>query len=163
MKDLYIDFDGVIVNTIDITYQIAKEKGIKNDYKSYLEFYKNLNWKDILNKCIPINDSFNKIKKIIQTNKFNISILTHITSLEEGKEKVKFIRKYIKDINIILVPKQISKTDIVKTKNSILIDDYPNNLKEWEEKGGYGIKFDLDKNGKGFPVIDKLDEIINMF
>ena len=46
----------------------------------------------------------------------------------------------------------------------ILVDDYSGNLKEWESEGGIGIQFsrDLTKD-KGFPIIDKLDKIIDMF
>lgn len=32
MKNLYVDFDGVICNTIEITYKMAKELGIKKNY-----------------------------------------------------------------------------------------------------------------------------------
>ena len=51
-----------------------------------------------------------------------------------------------------------------KIENSILVDDYSGNLKEWEKAGGIGIQFstNLDKD-KGFTVIDKLDKLIDMF
>ena len=49
---------------------------------------------------------------------------------------------------------------MVCTKDAILIDDFPQNLVEWKKEGGYGIRFDLDKDGKGFPVIDRLDQIL---
>ena len=35
MINLYIDFDGVIVNTIDITYKMASIQGIKKYYTNY--------------------------------------------------------------------------------------------------------------------------------
>ena len=40
---------------------------------------------------------------------------------------------------------------------------YPENLREWKKAGGIGVRFDLDMDGKGFPVICKLDELIEMF
>ena len=52
---------------------------------------------------------------------------------------------------------------MVRVKDAILVDDYPENLREWKEAGGLGVRFDLDMDGKGFPVINKLDELIKMF
>ncbi|MBQ9011466.1 MAG: hypothetical protein IJ093_02335 [Bacilli bacterium] len=162
MTNLYIDFDGVIVNTIEISYKIAEEKGIERNYENYLQFFQNLNWAEVLEKCEPINDSFNCIGKIIDSKKFNVAILTHVTSIHEAEEKVKLIRKYFDDITIIPVPKSISKTQMIKTEGSVLVDDFVDNLVQWKEKGGIGIRFDLDMDGKGFPVIDRLDTLIDM-
>ena len=47
--------------------------------------------------------------------------------------------------------------------NSILVDDYAHNLIEWQKAGGIGVRFDLDMDGKGFPVIDNLKKLIDMF
>ena len=69
----------------------------------------------------------------------------------------------IKDITIIPVPKNLSKSMMVKVKGAILVDDYPENLREWASDGGIGVRFDLDMDGKGFPVICHLDELIEMF
>ena len=51
---------------------------------------------------------------------------------------------------------------MVHTKGAILIDDYSGNLREWENEGGIGIRFSTKLNGKGFRVIDKLDQILDM-
>ena len=142
MKDLYIDFDGVIYNSIDVSYKMAEEENINKDYESY---------------------AFNCIQKIIDSSKFNVFILTHVVSLKEAELKVELVRKHIKNITIIPVPKRLSKAEIVNVKNAILVDDYPENLREWKKAGGIGVRFDLDMDGKGFPVIDKLDELIEMF
>ena len=164
MTNLYIDFDGVIMNTIDVTYQIMKEKNIDyTDEKSSIEFYSNLDWSDILNKSVAINDAWNCIGRIIDSGKFDVAILTHVNSLSEIEEKVKYIRKYFSDITIIPVPKSISKTNMIKSEGAILVDDYVHNLNEWHEEGGYSVRFDLDMDGKGYPVIDRLDVLIDMF
>ncbi len=163
MINLYIDFDGVIVNTIDITYKMASIQGIKKDYTNYLQFFQNLNWEEILEKATPINDSFNEIRKIIASNKFNVAILTHVTSIHEAEAKIKLINKYLENMTIITVPKSVSKTKVINTKGSILIDDFPHNLDDWSNSGGYGVRFDLDLDGKGYPVIDRLSQIISMF
>lgn len=164
MRNLYIDFDGVIMDTIKITYDMIKELDIKEDDKEGIsKFYRELDWKYLLSVTEDINDGLKKIQKIIDSNKFNIAILTHVNSLDEAVEKVKFIRKYYKDITIIPVPKAIAKTKMVHTKDSILIDDYSGNLREWEKEGGIGIRFSLALDGKGYKVIDSLDKVIDMF
>ena len=163
MKDLYIDFDGVIYNSIDVSYKIAEEEHINKDYESYYQFFKNLDWCAVLEKSTEINDAFNCMKKIIDSGKFNVFVLTHVVSLKEAELKVKLIREHLRDVTIIPVPKRLSKAVMVRAKDAILVDDYPENLREWKEAGGIGVRFDIDMDGKGFPVIDKLDELIEMF
>lgn len=161
MKNLYIDFDGVIVDSIEVTYQMMNKMNI--DYKNSkecLRFYQNLDWEAVLKKCKPINNSIECIKELEKSNKYNVSILTHVNSISEIEEKVKFIRKYLSNITIIPVPKSISKAKMLKAKDAILVDDYVKNLEEWKEENGVGIKFDLDMNGKGFRVIDNLKDLL---
>lgn len=167
MKNLYIDFDGVIMNTIEITYLELQKLNLDfnniDDQEQIRDFYVNIDWKELINhKAKIINDGVNCIKKIIDSNKFNVSILSHVNSLNEAIEKVAFIRKYFKDITFIPVPRDISKTQMVHSKDAILIDDYVVNLEEWKAAGGVGIKFSTELNGKGFPVIDKLDQILEL-
>jgi len=165
MKNLYVDFDGVIVDTIRVTYDMLDRLGVdRSNFEKMSEFYYNLNWKQILSLTPIINDSFNCLNKISETNRFNISVLTHVNSLDEAIAKINYIRKYVKNITIIPVPREVSKTKMIDAKNAILIDDYSGNLKEWEEAGGIGIQFSTDlTKDKGFKVIDRLDKIIDMF
>lgn len=162
MTNLYIDFDGVIVDSIDVTYKMAEAQGIERNEENYSKFYKNLDWCDVLRNCKPIHDSWECLGKIIDSDKFNVAILTHVNSIGEIEEKVKMIRQHFSDITIISVPKSISKTSMIKAEGSVLVDDYVPNLDEWQEAGGYSIRFDLDMDGKGYPVIDRLDVLIDM-
>lgn len=164
MKNLYVDFDGVIVDTIRVTYDMLDRLGVdRSNFEKMSEFYYNLNWKQILSLTPIINDSFNCLNKISETNRFNISVLTHVNSLDEAIAKINYIRKYVKNITIIPVPREVSKTKMIDAKNAILIDDYSGNLKEWEEAGGIGIQFSTDlTKDKGFKVIDRLDKIIDI-
>ena len=61
------------------------------------------------------------------------------------------------------MPKAISKTSMLKAEGAVLVDDFVHNLDEWHAAGGYSIRFDLDMDGKGYPVIDRLDVLIDMF
>lgn len=162
-KQLYIDFDGVIMDTINVTYKLIHDQGIDlNNNEAVGNFYCSLDWKNLLSITSEINEGFECIQKLVDSNLFDISILTHVNSLDEAVEKVKFIRKHTDDLTIIPVPKAISKTKMVHVKDSILIDDYTSNLTEWESSGGIGIRFNEKLNGKGFYVINKLDQILDM-
>ncbi len=160
MKNLYIDFDGVILDTNTVLYEEARRQEYDIDDN---EFYEKFNFKCVLKDRYIINESIECIKALIESKKFNISILTHCNSLKEGTDKVKYIRKFFKDITVIICPKAISKTKMVHTEDSILVDDYVGNLKEWEEAGGIAVKFSTDLNGKGYKVIDRLDKLLEMF
>lgn len=167
MKNLYIDFDGVIMNTIEVTYKDLKELNLDfkkiEDQEKVREYYMSIDWNNLLNnRASIINDGINSIRRIIDSKKFNVSILTHIFSLDEAIEKINYIRKYFDNIAVIPVPKSISKTKMVNTKNSILIDDYAGNLREWDSENGIGIKFSLKEKDEKFPTINKLDEILNI-
>lgn len=165
MKNLYIDFDGVILDTITPIYKNLEELNIDSkDSAKVIEYLKSIDYDLEILKISPIlNNSINAIKKLIESKKFNINILTHITTLEEGVSKTNYIRKYFKDITMILVPKTISKTKMVHTKDSILVDDYAGNLREWEKEGGIPVRFSPKLSSKGFKVIDNLEQLIEMF
>lgn len=160
--NLYIDFDGVVLDTITRLYKELEEKQLTEE-SEILEFFQNYNWKDLLTDDLIINDSINCIQKIIESEKFNLNILTHVNSLEEAVAKVKYLRKHFKDITIIPCPKQISKTKMVHTEAAILIDDYAGNLRQWEQDGGIPVRFSQKNNGKGYRVLNRLDQIIDMF
>ena len=106
MRNLYIDFDGVIMNTIDITYNDMIKKGINQDSQEEVRnYYANLNWSKLLEEAEIINDGINAINNIISCNKYNVSILSHVNSLHEAVEKIKFLRKFFKDMTIIPLPR----------------------------------------------------------
>lgn len=165
--NLYIDFDGVIMNTIDVTYEDLKNKGLNTKSPENAEairnYYATMDWEELLNKRATfINNAVECINNIVASKKFNVSILTHVTSLKEAVEKINYTRKYLNNITIIPVPRDVSKTSMVKTKNAILIDDYVGNLEEWKNNGGMGVKFSTELKGKGFPVINRLDQILEL-
>lgn len=165
MKNLYIDFDGVIMDTMRVTYDMLDRLEVdKKDNEKMSEFYANLNWKKLLMSTPIINDAFTCLKTVFYSGKFNVAILTHVNSLDEAVAKINYIRKYFKDITIIPVPREVSKTKVCLSKDAILVDDYSGNLKEWEKEGGIGIQFSTDlTKDKGYPVINKLDKLIDMF
>lgn len=159
--NLYIDFDGVILDTLT---PLSKEKEQNNiSPEEERKFYANYPWEKLLIDENIINDAIEDITKIIASNKFNLAILTHVNSLNEATLKIKYIRKYFQDITIIPCPKEISKTKMIHTKGAILVDDYAGNLREWEKEEGIPVRFSLKGNGKGYKVVKELKELIEMF
>lgn len=136
----YIDFDGVILDTSPLLFQQwnkIKHDGLTEDDK--IAYVKTQNWTVILDNSPEINDSLYILKQLdIEQN----TILTTIHSLEnEGVAKVKYLRKNGILLPIILVPYLVDKTQMVSSKNNILVDDRVYNLDMWELSGGHGVFF----------------------
>ncbi len=164
MKQLYIDFDGVILDTIAKTYKVMEDKGIDiKDQEKVKDFYRNVDWKKLIEETDVINDSINEIKKICDSKKFNVYILTHINSTKEMIEKIKFLHKELPQVTVVSVPKELPKTEVVNPSAAILIDDYSGNIKEWQKKLGIGIKFVKEHENSDYPEITHLSEVIDMF
>ena len=164
MKQLYIDFDGVILDTMTKTYQEIIDSGIdKKDQEKVSEYFRKVDWEKLIEETDEINDSINEIKKICDCKKFNVYVLTHVNSTNEMIEKIKFLHKVLPLVTIVSVPKQIPKTEVVNPCSAILIDDYSGNVKEWQKKLGIGIKFVKELEGSEYPEITRLSEVIDMF
>ena len=96
MKNLYIDFDGVISDTIEVTYKMLEDLKIdRTDIKAVRDFYRELDWKSLLEITPLINNSMDQIQEIITVQKYDIAILTHVNSQAEAIAKINFIRKYV--------------------------------------------------------------------
>ena len=165
MKNLYIDFDGVILDTITPVYKLAKQLNldVKTQTKEVGLLYSKIDWETLIDESEELSNSINSIKKLKECGKFNISILTHINSLKEAKAKIDFINNLFNDLTIIPVPKSCSKTMMTQTKDAILVDDYSGNLREWKTSGGIGIKYSSKKEESEFTVINSLEELIELF
>ena len=137
---IYIDFDGVIFDTWDIIFEKYKEKfkTTKIDENNVKELMLSIGWNYILSNSKEINNNLKKANEI--NKKYDVSVLTKVNSIEEQKEKKKFLHK--NGINKIhFVPYNFSKAQYVSPQNNILIDDELKNLEEWKQKGGISIYF----------------------
>ena len=90
-KNLYIDFDGVILDTMTPIFEDYEKQKITKETEK--DFFINYPWNNIVNDTYIIGDAINDIYKILESNKFNLSILTHINSLNEGVLKINYLRK----------------------------------------------------------------------
>ena len=164
MKQLYIDFDGVILDTMTKSYDELKKENVDiKDQEKVMEFFRNTDWKKLIDETEQINDSINEIKKICASKKFNVYILTHVNSTNEMIAKIKYLHKNLPQVTVVSVPKEIPKTEVVNPSAAILIDDYSGNIKEWQKKLGIGIKFVKELEGSDYPEITHLSEVIDMF
>lgn len=162
----YIDFDGVIMDTEDLLfyfYRKMKEKGVKLDKLKYIQ---NFDWDVLLNEAKDIDDAI----EVLKTMK-DAAILTKIHSMEnEGCAKVKFLREHGVKNEIILVPYQLKKVELVNPFGNILIDDNISNLNEWHNKGGIPIYFNKDNldvdtwgiTNEIYPKIKSLKQLNNI-
>lgn len=159
MQKIYLDCDGVILDTIAKSYQLLKEKGITEE-EEVREFYSSICWKKLIKESGQINDAIEKIKEL--TKYFDIEILTHVNSENEANVKIEYFAKELPGIKVITVPKTIKKADFVDPTNIILVDDYSPNLEYWESKGGIPIKFFDTKKECPYIVITDLLELLNI-
>ena len=165
MKNLYIDFDGVILDTITPVYNLAKKLNldVKTQTKEVGLLFSKLDWESLIEESEELSNSINSIKKLKESGKFNISILTHINSLKEAKAKIEFINNLFDDLTIIPVPKACPKTMMTQTKDAILVDDYSGNLRTWESSKGIGVKYTKEKEECEFINITSLEELLELF
>lgn len=156
MQKLYLDCDGVILDTVSKdVYDRLKYMGIDTQDK-VRDYFSNLNWDDYIEECGQINNSIEKIKFL--SNYFDIEILTHVNSEEEGLSKKRYFTKMLPSIKVNTVPKSTNKGDFVNPEGSILVDDFIPNLDYWALKGGIGVKFsDSGKECDYVTITDLLD------
>lgn len=156
-----MDFDGVIADTIKVTYNMLNEEGIDiKDNSKVSEFYRKLDWKQLLESTNEINKAFDEIDLLQDSGIYNIYILTTVNSLDEMKSKINYVRDRNKNIGVICVPKGIDKCCVVDANNAILVDDYKGNLRVWEKNGGIGICFTKEQECE-FITIDSLIKLID--
>ena len=145
--NLYLDCDGVILDTIPAIDKALQKvgytyKGQSKNEPFMKDFLKNkFNWEEEIELIPILDDSVNKIKKLDKEDIFNIKILTHVISDKEAKAKEKLFAELLPNIEVITVPKEIKKTEMVEVKNGILVDDYLPNVVDFNSEGGIGIKF----------------------
>lgn len=143
---LFIDFDGVILDTEPLLFEEWRKKPDRHSLPEIekIRYIQNSNWEYIINNSEEINDSIYYLKHIDPSTSI---ILTKVHSLEnEAKEKVRWLRKKDVKQDIVLVPYFFKKTDMVDAKTNILVDDCLRNLDEWEKCGGVPIFFDMDND-----------------
>ncbi|MEE3343833.1 MAG: hypothetical protein VZS44_07075 [Bacilli bacterium] len=160
--NLYIDFDGVILDTMDVAADIYFG-GKEHPSKPPNEFYLTLDWKNLISKCHEINNSITNIAKLIDSNLFNVKILTHYVCDNEKQAKLEYLNNIYPDLEIITVLRNINKNEAVNAKGAILVDDYSENLELWSKSSGIPVKFSNKNKKYDYITINSLDSLIDIF
>ena len=153
MRDLYIDCDGVIFNTIEPAFSEMKRIGVntKSD-EDITNFFKNADWNYLMDQGGIINNSIENIKILSESNSFNsVNVATHRCSYIEGVVKTERFKKLIPNVKIITIPKKIGKHFAVPAINHILIDDAKSKITDWIKAGGIGILFSKEVDHLIYP------------
>lgn len=162
MQMLYLDCDGVILDTIDSVYNKIINSGKELNEENVGSYYRNLDWYNFILEVGDINNAISNIRKLLASGKFEIKVLTHVNSIEEGKAKIKYFSEVLPSIEVIPVPKSIQKADFVDPTGAILVDDFTPNLDYWHEKGGIPIKFSSTNKECNYLKIFSLDELLQL-
>lgn len=152
----YIDCDGVILDTergLFDEYNILKKDNPNLKKRVYLQ---NMDWEYWIAQASVLNDALNILKNYDPND---TEILTKVHSLKEAVAKISYFRDNGIRNNIIIVPDNIKKSQIVTPFQNILVDDSNTNLKDWKEN--FGIPFYFGSEEKEFERIESLDEILN--
>lgn len=158
--NLYIDFDGVILDTVRLYMDVLNEfKALTEEERT--EILSNLDWDLLIEEADEINDSLINLKRISEDGRFNVKMLTHVNSDKEAISKKEFLKSKGIDVEVIDVHRPTMKSGAVNPINAILVDDDITNIIDWEEHGGIGIYF--SKNTRNYPVysIVSLDQLLS--
>lgn len=140
---LYIDCDGVILDTIATARRLAKEKGINpNDFDELHEFFLSIDWNILIYESGILDNAISKIKRIIASGKYDVSILTKLCGNEtEELAKRIILSKLLPDVPIITLDLAESKHTKVNPVDAILIEDSLHNHRGWIKAGGISVLF----------------------
>lgn len=152
----YIDCDGVILDTeTDLFKEYDKliEQGINITRRKYLQ---ELDWNLWIYQAKILNNS---IELLNSYDYKDTSILTKVHSMQEAMAKITYFRNLKIKNDIIIVPYDLKKSDVVSASGNILVDDYHKNLNEWQLSGGIPIYFGTEE--LGYPKINTLEEVLS--
>ena len=152
----YIDCDGVVLDTetgLFDEYYILKKENPKLKKKVYLN---NIDWKYWIEQALVLNDAIEILKNY---DPRDTNILTKVHSLNEAVAKINYFRDKKVRNNIIIVPNEFNKSQIVDPFGNIIVDDSNSNLVDWNDN--YGIPFYFGNEESEFEKIESLEDILN--
>lgn len=138
---LYIDCDGVILDTIATARRLAKNNSYNpNDFDELHDFFISIDWNFLIYESGILDNAISKIKRIIATNKYDVSILTKLcgNDTEELAKRI-VLSKLIPDVPIITLDLYESKHTKVNPIDAILIEDSLHNYRGWTKAGGCAV------------------------
>ncbi len=155
MKRYYIDFDGVILDTIPVYRLMYSRYHLENENN----LFRYLNISDVFSTKRQINNSINILREV--QDKIQIHILSKVNNDYEARVKRDFLKKNGINIPFIAVPQYEKKSNYVKDidKNTVLIDDLQANIDDWMSCGGTGLLL-KEKDIKHYHCIKDLQTLL---
>ncbi len=153
-KEIYIDFDGVILNTqVEIDKKYYEHGGVIDEsWNKVLE--NEIDWKKLLGDSKVIGNSLEVLKELYNQGQ-KTYIFSRVFSLGEAQEKINYLRDNNVLTDFIICPKRARKSEvIIPNKNRILVEDSTSNAMDWKNNGGLELFFTKD--------ISKLNQILEL-
>lgn len=151
--DCYFDCDGVLFDTIKVSFEELglDYKNIPTDpniQKELSEYYKKVDWLDLLNRGGEINEACKKLIVLKNLDIFkNMAVATHRHSyLNEGVSKKQIFNERAKGITVFDIPYKIPKEVALNSIGNILVDDSKSKITSWVNSGGIGVLFNDSVN-----------------
>ena len=160
MIDLYLDCDGVILDTIDkaLEWMILEHLDIHNSDLVH-EYFVQADWNKLIEEAGILNNAIEKIKLLQSIGIYDTRILTTCVNGLEPIIKKDFFNKQLPGIDVITVPWLVRKDSVVDARNSILVDDSKTNIVNWREAGGIGLQFVKEKPNLEMMEINNLLDV----
>ena len=159
---LYLDCDGVILNTIVEAYRMMEEEGLDTeDWRLVNYFFINTDWNVLIYRAGILKNAISKIKNIIKSGVYKKVVILTKTSGNVDEEKIKRILfgKLLPDVELITVDFYANKDEIVDPVNNILVEDSVKNANRWNNAGGVGVYFVRENPNYEMDEIDDLSDI----
>ena len=152
MRNLYLDCDGVILDTIDKAYELMRRDGLDPKNRELVnKYFVDVDWLYLINEAGQLDNSIEKIIKLREMGIYDIKILTTCVNKNEPWIKTLYFEQELPGIPVITVPWMVRKDSVVDADNSILVDDSTTNVTNWRESGGIGLHF-----VKGFASLEDM-------
>ncbi len=162
---LYVDFDGVILDTINEAFSMMDELGLDHTNRREVDYFftHSVDFEKLFNRSRIINDSVDKVKYLQACNEFQeVCILTKLSG-NYGEERVKrgFLHDNLSEIRVITLAYNLFKDCVVNAEGNILVDDEMRNITRWNNARGIGIHFLQGECDLKHDIVSDLIDIVN--
>ena len=160
----YCDCDGVILNTIEVGFNIMRDMGCNMSDRKEIDYYfKNrVDWNEIFEKANFINNSVMQLKYLKRQDFFkDIIILTKLSgACHEERLKRDLFKEVLPEIKVVTLQYGLSKALVVPSKGNILLDDEVRNCKGWAKEDGVAVLFSPYMESFEKDVVSNISDIV---